>query len=74
LPFPFRGNTIGDPLQRQPQDRDDNTYGFLRPVEPVIVHLKDDHRMRRANLSGEIAKLTHAVFAAAGFKFSLHLR
>jgi IS5 family transposase len=40
-------------------------------VEPVIGHLKDDHRMRRNHLKGRDGDRTNAVLAAAGYNFSL---
>src|SRR6202021_3236346 len=43
-------------------------------VEPVIGHLKDDHRMRRNHLKGRDGDRINAVLAAAGFNFSLLLR
>ncbi len=43
-------------------------------VEPVIGHLKDDHRMRRNCLKGREGDRINAVLAAAGFNFSLLLR
>jgi transposase, IS5 family len=43
-------------------------------VEPVIGHLKDDHRMRRNYLKGRDGYRINAVLAAAGFNFSLLLR
>jgi IS5 family transposase len=43
-------------------------------VEPVIGHLKDDHRMRRNHLKGREGDRINAVFAAAGYNFSLLLR
>ena len=43
-------------------------------VEPVIGHLKDDHRMRRNHLKGRERDRINAVLAAAGFNFSLLLR
>ena len=36
-------------------------------VEPVIGHLKDDHRMRRNYLKGRDGDRINAVLAAAGF-------
>ncbi len=42
-------------------------------VEPVIGHLKDDHRMRRNYLKGRDGDRINAVLAAAGFNFSLLL-
>src|SRR5689334_7093464 len=43
-------------------------------VEPVIGHLKDDHRMRRNYLKGRDRDRINAVLAAAGYNFSLLLR
>ena len=43
-------------------------------VEPVIGHLKEDHRMRRNYLKGRDGDRINAVLAAAGFNFSLLLR
>ena len=44
------------------------------PVEPVIGHLKDDHRMRRNYLKGRDGDRINARLAAAGYNFSLLLR
>ena len=43
-------------------------------VEPVIGHLKDDHRMRRNYLKGRDGDRINAVLAAAAYNFSLLLR
>ena len=43
-------------------------------VEPVIGHLKDDHRMDRNYLKGREGDRANAVLAAAGYNFSLLLR
>lgn len=40
-------------------------------VEPVIGHLKDDHRMGRNHLKGRDGDRINAVLAAAGYNFSL---
>jgi IS5 family transposase len=40
-------------------------------IEPVIGHLKDDHRMRRNHLKGRDGDRINAVLAAAGYNFSL---
>jgi transposase, IS5 family len=40
-------------------------------VEPVIGHLKDDHRMRRNYLKGRDGDRINAVLAAVGHNFSL---
>jgi IS5 family transposase len=43
-------------------------------VEPVIGHLKDDHRMRRNHLKGREGDRINAILAAAEYNFSLLLR
>ena len=43
-------------------------------VEPVIGHLKDNHRMDRNHLKGQDGDRSNAVLAAAGHNFSLFLR
>jgi len=43
-------------------------------VEPVIGHLKVDHRMGRNYLTGQNGDRINAVLAAAGFNFHLLLR
>ncbi len=43
-------------------------------VEPVIGHVKDDHRMDRNYLKGREGDRANAVLAAAGYNFSLLLR
>jgi IS5 family transposase len=43
-------------------------------VEPVIGHLKADHRMDRNYLKGRDGDRVNAVLAAAGFNFHLLLR
>jgi len=40
-------------------------------AEPVIGHLKDDHRLRRNYLKGRDGDRINAVLAAAGYNFSL---
>jgi IS5 family transposase len=40
-------------------------------VEPVIGHLKEDHRMGRNYLKGRDGDRINAVLAAAGYNFSL---
>ena len=43
-------------------------------AEPVIGHLKDDHRMDRNFLAGQQGDAANAVLAAAGYNFSLLLK
>lgn len=43
-------------------------------IEPVIGHLKQDHRLDRNHLLGEIGDRMNAIFAAAGFNLRKLLR
>jgi IS5 family transposase len=43
-------------------------------IEPVIGHLKADHRMDRCHLKGEIDDRLHAVLCAAGYNIRWLLR
>ena len=43
-------------------------------IEPVIGHLKGEHRMDRNYLKGRDGDRTNAVLAAAGYNFSLLIR
>src|SRR5262249_28949112 len=43
-------------------------------IEPVIGHLKEDHRMGRNHLTGRDGDRSTAMLAAAGYNFSLLLR
>lgn len=43
-------------------------------VEPVIGHIKAEHRMDRNHLKGRDGDRANAVLAAAGYNFSLLLR
>jgi IS5 family transposase len=43
-------------------------------IEPIIGHLKADHRMNRCHLTGSIGDSLHAVLYAAGFNIRLLLR
>ena len=43
-------------------------------IEPVIGHLKSDHRMGRCHLKGAIGDKLHAVLCAAGYNVRWLLR
>ena len=43
-------------------------------VEPVIGHVKAEHRMERTYLKGREGERANAVLAAAGYNFSLLIR
>jgi IS5 family transposase len=40
-----------------------------RAVEPVIGHVKNEHRMERNYLAGRAGDTANAVLAAAGYNF-----
>jgi len=41
-------------------------------IEPIIGHLKADHRMDRCHLKGQTGDAIHAVLCAAGYNISKH--
>ncbi|MER8483784.1 transposase, partial [Mesorhizobium sp. M1322] len=43
-------------------------------IEPVIGHIKAEHRMGRNYLAGKQGDAVNAILAAAGYNFSLLLR
>ena len=43
-------------------------------IEPIIGHLKQDHRMGRCHLKGELGDRIHAVLCAAGYNLRWLLR
>ena len=43
-------------------------------IEPIIGHLKSDHRMQRCHLKAEIGDRLHAVLCAAGYNLKWLLR
>jgi IS5 family transposase len=43
-------------------------------IEPIIGHLKADHRLNRCHLKGEIGDRIHAVLCAAGYNIRWLLR
>ena len=43
-------------------------------IEPIIGHLKQDHRLNRCHLKGEVGDRLHAVLCAAGYNIKWLLR
>ena len=43
-------------------------------IEPVIGHLKSDHRMERCHLKGSLGDSLHAVLCAAGYNIRWLMR
>lgn len=46
----------------------------LQAIEPVIGHLKSDHRMDRCHLKGNLGDSLHAVLCAAGYNIRWLMR
>jgi IS5 family transposase len=46
----------------------------IQAIEPIIGHLKADHRMNRCRLKGSEGGSLHAVLCAAGYNIRLLLR
>jgi IS5 family transposase len=70
--YKFRVYTAG-----QKRGVTDNIRNELRrrsAVEPVIGHLKEDHRMGRNYLAGSIGDAANAVLAATGYNFRRLIR
>jgi IS5 family transposase len=70
--YKFRVFTSGQKRRLTPQIR--REIRRRSAVEPVIGHLKDDHRMGRNYLAHRAGDATNAVLAAAGYNFSLLIR
>src|SRR5262249_43139831 len=65
---PYDGHTLGPVIA----DLEKLTGVTVRRIhEPVIGHLKEDHRMGRNYLTGPDGDRINAVLAAAGYNFSL---
>ena len=48
-------------------------HGKSPDVEPVIGHMKNEHRMGRSHLAGAQGDAINAILAAAGYNFRLLL-
>ena len=72
LNYKFRVFTSGQKRRVTPQLK--REMKRRSAVEPVIGHLKDDHRMGRNHLAHRAGDAANAVLAAAGYNFSLLLR
>jgi IS5 family transposase len=70
--YKFRVFTAGQKRRVTPQIK--REMRRRSAVEPVIGHLKDDHRMGRNYLAHRAGDAANAVLAAAGYNFSLLLR
>jgi IS5 family transposase len=55
-------------------DEDKKDLKRRQAIEPIIGHLKADHRMNRCHLKGSIGDSLHAVLCAAGFNIRWLLR
>jgi IS5 family transposase len=70
--YKFRVFTSGQKRRVTPQIK--REMRRRSAVEPVIGHLKDDHRMGRNYLAHRAGDAANAVLAAAGYNFSLLIR
>ena len=68
----FRVYTAGQKRRVTPQIR--REFRRRSAIEPVIGHLKDDHRMRRNYLAHASGDAINAVLAAAGYNFRRLIR
>lgn len=62
----------GKPKRLTPQER--KQLKRRQAIEPIIGHLKADHRMQRCHLKGELGDRLHAVLCAAGYNLKWLLR
>lgn len=65
----FRGFTAGQKRRVTPAIK--RQMRRRSAVEPVIGHIKGEHRMERNDLAGEDGDGLNAILAAAGYNFSL---
>jgi IS5 family transposase len=70
--YQFKVYTAGQKRRISPQIKRDMKRRAA--VEPVIGHLKDDHRMGRNYLAHSSGDAINAVLAPAGYNFRLLLR
>ena len=70
--YQFKVYTAGQKRRTTPQIRRDMRRRAA--VEPVIGHLKEDHRMGRNYLAHSSGDAINAVLAAVGYNFRLLLR
>ncbi len=62
----------GKPKRLTPQEK--KQLKRRQAIEPIIGHLKADHRMGRCHLKGELGDRLHAVLCAAGYNLKWLLR
>ena len=55
-------------------DEEKKSLKRRQAIEPIIGHLKADHRMNRCHLKGSLGDSLHAVLCAAGFNIRWLLR
>ena len=61
----FNGSRVNDPLMRKKRKH----FRRRAAIEPVIEHLKSDHRAARNFLKGQIGDQINFIMAAAGFNY-----
>jgi len=72
LSHKFRVFTAGQKRRVTPQIK--REMRRRSAVEPVIGHIKTEHRMERNYLAGQDGDAVNAILAAAGYNFALLLR
>jgi IS5 family transposase len=66
---PYDGHTLYEQIEQEIK-----LLSRRQAVEPIIGHLKEDHRMGRCHLKGEEGDRLHAVLCAAGYNIRWLLR
>jgi IS5 family transposase len=59
---------------RSMDDRERRQLARRQAIEPIIGHLKADHRMGRCHLKGELGDRLHTVLCAAGYNLRWLMR
>ena len=70
----FEGNPYDGHTLYQQIEQEIELQASRQAVEPIIGHLKEDHRMGRCHLKGEEGDRLHAVLCAAGYNIRWLLR
>ncbi|MBD3743450.1 MAG: IS5 family transposase, partial [Stenotrophomonas sp.] len=72
---PYDGHTLHEQLEQATiLEQERKLLKRRQAIEPIIGHLKADHRMDRCHLKGERGERLHAVLCAAGYNIRWLLR
>lgn len=73
--YPGEGEVMIVPRNKKTSDRWRRYWWNRRSaIEPIIGHLKDDHKLERNELKGKIGDKINAILSACGFNFRKLLR